>query len=143
MKLETHVTQGWRKIVAHYRLLQDPHHFGFAIEAVGQLAENPRLWIEGDAAVIHHSPGIFIVLANMPGHLIEEIALRDVVLLSEQYRRHYADGLVPWGMDKVGGDGHTYTVPVIHTEHIGDIRKIFNTMPVTASTEELQSPVAE
>lgn len=109
-----------------YRQLQDSNHFGFVIEAPGRFPEHPRLWLEDSDAIIHHSQGIFIVLPDLPPHLLDEIMNRETLMISETYGRAYGDGLMPWGMDKSGNGGRTYEVEIIHTEGIGDIRKIFN-----------------
>ena len=146
MKLEIMRTAPtWRRQAVYYRLLEDMNHFGFSIEAVGCLPENPHLWIEGTAAVIHHSPGLFIVLPNMPERLLAEIEARDELTIAEKYQRHYSDGLVPWGLDRVGGGGPVYQAPIIHVEKIGDIREIFNSLPEAGpeSAEPGISPIAE
>ncbi len=124
---ETHVSQGWRKIVTPYRQIQDQNHFGFIIEPPRRFPENPRLWLEETDAVIHHSPGLFVVLRDLPPFLIDEIMSRERLLISETYGR--GDGLMPWGMDNSATGGRSYEVDIIHIEGIGDIRKIFNGMP--------------
>lgn len=146
MKFEApRVASTWRRMAVYYRLLEDMNHFGFSIEAVGCLPENPHLWLEGTSAVIHHSPGLFIVLPQMPQRLLDEISVRTELVVSEKYQRHYSDGLVPWGLDRVGGGGPAYTVRIVHVEKIGDIRKIFNSLPETGPEirEADISPIAE
>ena len=124
---ETHVSRGWRKIISPYRQIQDSNHFGFIIEAPSRFPEHPHLWIEDTQAVIHHSPGLFIVLPDLAPFLIEEIMNRDTLMISETYGSR-GDGLMPWGMDKSASGGRTYEVRIVHTEAIGDIRRIFNGM---------------
>lgn len=143
MKMETALpAPNWRRMAVYYRLLEDMNHFGFSIEAIGRLPESPHLWIEGSSVVIHHSPGLFIVLAHMPDRLLQEISSRKELTISESYQRHYSDGLVPWGLDRVGSGGPQYVVPIIHTEKIGDLREIFNALP-EAGPETSISPIAE
>lgn len=129
MRMEPPVAPSWRKIVTPYRAVLDDSRFGFVIEAVGHIPENPRLWVEGTTGVMSHSPGCFIVLPGLPADVIAEIARADTVVIEERYRRRHAETYVPWGLDRIGGTGQTYTVTVIHTEGIGDIRKIFNELP--------------
>jgi hypothetical protein len=124
---ETHVAQGWRKITSPYRQLQDSNHFGFVIEAPPRFPEHPHLWLEGNDAIIHHSPGLFIVLRDLAPFLIDEIMDRETLMISETYGSR-GDGLMPWGMDKSASGGRIYEVRILHTEGIGDIRKIFNGM---------------
>jgi hypothetical protein len=124
---ETHVSQGWRKIITPYRQLQDSNHFGFVIEAPPRFPEHPHLWLEGNDAVIHHSPGLFIVLPDLAPFLIDEIINRETLMISETYGSR-GDGLMPWGMDRSASGGRIYEVRIFHTEAIGDIRKIFNGM---------------
>ena len=129
------VTQSWRKMQVQYRLQHDPYHLVFVIEALDRMPDHPRLWIEGPNVILHHSVNLFVVLANMPADLLERIADRENVTISEQHALHYNEGILPWGMDRVGGTGRSYEVPVIHIEKIGDIRKIFNELP--------ESPIGE
>lgn len=129
MDFEKPVTQVWRKVQVRYRLQHDPYHLVFVIEAVDRMPDHPRLWIEGPDVVLHHSVNLFIVLAHMPEDLLGRIAERESVTISEQHQLHHNEGIVPWGMDRIGGAGHIYEVPVIHVEKIGDIRKIFNGLP--------------
>lgn len=129
------VTQSWRKMQVQYRLQHDPYHLIFVIEALDLRPDQPRLWIEGENVILHHSVNLFVVLANMPADLLERIAESEKVTISEQHQQHHNEGIVPWGMDRVGGNGHIYDVPVIHIEKIGDIRKIFNELP--------ESPIGE
>ncbi len=123
------VTPSWRKARTEYRLLRDPYRFGFIIEAPDRVPESPRLWLEGGSAVIHHSPGLFLVLPDLSLSLIEEIAARDHLTVLEQHRQRYNEGIVPGGMDRGGSPVRSYDVPIIHVETIGDIRKIFNGLP--------------
>jgi hypothetical protein len=135
MDFTKHALQSWRKIRVPYRLQHDPYHLVFVIEALDRLPDQPRLWIEGDTVVLHHSVNLFLVLGQMSPDLIAEISQRERVTITEQHAQHYNESIVPWGMDKVGGTGRTYDVPVIHIEKIGDIRKIFNALP--------ESPIGE
>ncbi len=149
MKMETSVrAPDWRRMTVYYRLLEDMNHFGFSIEAVGCLPESPHLWIEGSSVVLHHSPGLFIVLAHMPERLLQEISSRKELTISESYQRHYSDGLAPWGLDRVGSGGPQYVVPILHIEKIGDLRQIFNALPdagreTSLSPTSRTSPIAE
>lgn len=140
MQFEKPVIQSWRKVRIPYRLQHDPYHLVFVIESFDRLPEEPRLWIEGNDVVIHHSANFFLVLPNMPPDLLEEIAQRDTVSISEQHQRHHNDAILPWGMDKVGGSGRLYVVPVIHTEKIGDIREIFNSLPEFNPENDANTP---
>lgn len=129
MRMEPPITPNWRKIVTPYRVLQDPYRFGFVIEAVGTLPDAPRLWVEGDAAIMHHSPQCFVVLPHLSSELVEEISECDYLFIEERYRFRHTETHVPWGFDRIDRNSQIYTVPVIHTEKIGDIRKIFNALP--------------
>lgn len=129
MRMEPPVTPQWRKIITPYRVIADPNRFGFVIEAVGQVPDNPRLWVQGTAAVIHHSPQCFVVLPDLSESVIAEIAECNYLFIEERYQRRHTETIAPWGLERGGGERHTYTVPVIHTEKIGDIRKIFNELP--------------
>lgn len=140
MQFEKPVIQNWRKVRIAYRLQRDPYRLIFVIESFDRLPEDPRLWIEGGDVVIHHSSNFFLVLPDMPPDLIEEIAGRDTVTISEQHQHHLNDAILPWGMDKVGGAGRFYTVPVIHTEKIGDIRQIFNGLPESDTENDVNTP---
>ena len=129
MRMEPPIKPNWRKIITPYRVLQDPYRFGFVIEAVGQLPDTPRLWVEGDAAIMHHSPQCFVVLPHLPDDVIDEISECDYLFIEERYRTRHTETHTPWGFDHIDRDTQLYTVPVLHTEKIGDIRKIFNGLP--------------